>query len=117
MFSPITQTEFSWKEAAALASTLRSQVEKSKEKVGVVKFLFGNYNSFFKAMRGKKRRAGFELSNLGRGFWKVEPEDKWKTEKMAFALCDPVGGAAIKLGVVGGPEGGVCVSVTWETVQ
>jgi len=113
MFSPITQTEFSWKEAATLASTLRSQVEKSKEKVGAIKFLFGNYNAFFKAMRGKKRKIGFELSNLGRAFWKVEPEDKWKTEKMVFALCAPVEGAAINLGVVGGPEGSISVSVTW----
>jgi Alcohol acetyltransferase len=112
MFSPITQADFSWTMAAILASTLRSQVEKSTEQIGTIRLLFGNYLAFLKGMRGKKRRDGLELSNIGKVSVNTGPEDKWKIGNVVFSHAE-IGGAAIKLSVVGMPEGGIGVSVTW----
>jgi hypothetical protein len=111
---PATQMEFSWSASAALTSDIRSTIHKSPERVGLIKFLFGNERAFFRGMLNKKRGRGLELSNLGKFPDNiVKPEDKWKINRLVFAQCDVVGGPAIHLNVVGDPEGGVGICVTW----
>ncbi|KAG5649588.1 hypothetical protein H0H81_002980 [Sphagnurus paluster] len=55
---PLLKTTFSWEEAARYAKLLRSYIPKSGEEIGMLKFLFGKYEAFFKGKLGKKRLGG-----------------------------------------------------------
>ncbi|KAG6833241.1 hypothetical protein H0H87_009862 [Tephrocybe sp. NHM501043] len=116
-FSAYTKVNpvFSWEDASQYANDLRTHVEKSPEQVGMLKLLFGKYDAFFLGKLGKKRQIGLELSNVGRFDAKSDPwsERKWSIGRMAFAQCDVVVGAALKMNVVGDTLGGITVSVVW----
>ncbi|KAF5383777.1 hypothetical protein D9615_003564 [Tricholomella constricta] len=112
---PRINATFSWVEAAQYASRLRSYTPQSVEEIGMIRFLFGKYASFFKGKLGKKRQGGIEISNVGRFEAKssLEAGPTWSIGRMVFAQCDAVLGAALKLNVVGDSLGGVTVAVTW----
>jgi len=117
----ITPT-FSWKDASALASTLKShsqsQFQECRSQIGLLKFLGGKYVAFFQGKLGKKRQCGLELSNIGR--FELDEAEKpgngkaWQIEDLVFAQCDPVVGAAIKVNVASAPNGNMSVVVTWS---
>lgn len=106
---------FSWEYASQYAAELRSYVKKSVEEIGMLSYLNGKYDEFFQGMLGKKRRGGFELSNVGRFEAENTSTDgtQWLTGRMVFAQCDVVVGAALKLNVVGDAFGGITMSVIW----
>ena len=106
---------FSWAEASKLTATLGS-CPKSGEEVGMLKYLYGNYIAYFRGKLGSKRQGGLELSNLGlfgAGEGMSPGGAGWSIGKMAFAQCDSVVGAALKINVVGNPMGGIAITVTW----
>ena len=85
----------------------------------MLKFLFGAYDKHLRGRLGKKRARGFELSNLG-AFPKApamedesETAEGWRIREVLFVQADATLGAAIKLNVVGTPDGGLGISVTW----
>lgn len=112
---PPIQPTFSWADTSTFSSLLRSSTLKAREEIGMLKFLFGQYEAYFKDKVGKKRQGALEVSNLGR-FDIRTPEvgdEPWSIDRMAFAQCDSVVGAALKLNCVGDPVGGVTIAVTW----
>ncbi|KAF5374355.1 hypothetical protein D9758_004733 [Tetrapyrgos nigripes] len=116
--SPI-QPQFSWSEASALATTLRTKSRTCKSEVGLLRFLFGNYAGFLKGNLGKKRQTTLELSNIGR-FELDDHEDdnekrgpSWEIQDLVFAHCNVTMGAAIKLNVASAPSGNMAICVTW----
>ncbi|OBZ73841.1 Uncharacterized protein C18B11.03c [Grifola frondosa] len=90
---------FSWDTAAKLSATLQKHFVKSKEELG------------------KKRAAGFELSNIGR-FPTLQATSgehgalKWSIGEMYFCQCDAVCGAALKITWLGHHEE-AGVSLSW----
>ncbi|KDQ61357.1 hypothetical protein JAAARDRAFT_54731 [Jaapia argillacea MUCL 33604] len=116
-----------WASATSLTSSIRSTRSKCREQVGLLKFLFGDFEGFFKGKMGKKREVGFVISNLGSFFppsrlesptrsfspGDTQPGPSWEIRSIHFAQCDTIAGSAMKLNVVGDGEGGVCVGVTW----
>ncbi|KAG6821485.1 hypothetical protein H0H93_010209 [Arthromyces matolae] len=104
---------FSWEFASEYASEIRAFVKESVGEIGMLKYLYGRYDEFFLGKLGKKRRAGFELSNVGRFKVGKGIAQTWSTGRMAFAQCDVVQGAAIKLNAVGDALGGITITVTW----
>jgi hypothetical protein len=111
-FYPAITSTFSWMAASALTATLRSFREKAAGEMGLLMFLFGQYEAFFKGKIGKKREAGLQVSSIGK-FDSAVGTDKWQIDRMIFAQCDVVVGAAIKLNVCGNPLGGLAIAVTW----
>lgn len=111
---------FSWEVASEYTTRLHASLPRSREAVGVIKYLYGKYESFFHGQLGSKRPGGIELSNLGP--WKVLPgetsqnatSDGWKIQKLYFAQNDALFGAAMKINVAGDPEGGVGICFTWS---
>ncbi|KAF8889283.1 alcohol acetyltransferase [Infundibulicybe gibba] len=113
-FYPPIQPDFSWADASGLASELRSQVTKSREEIGMLTFLFGKYESFFKGKLGTKRQGGLECSNLERvDLGNDATKGDWSIIRVIFAQCDVVVGAALKVNMAGDPLGGLTVAVTW----
>ncbi|KAF8074926.1 alcohol acetyltransferase [Lyophyllum atratum] len=106
---------FSWTEASRCALALQSYIPKSVEEIGMLKFLFGKYEAYFKGQLGKKREGGLELSNVGR--FEVESnkdgDAAWLTGGMVFAQCNAALGAAVKMNMVGDALGGITIAVTW----
>lgn len=109
---PINST-FSWNTASELASILRTHPLKSREDIGLLKLLFGNYVAYFKGQLNSKRGGGLEFSNVGRFVDPSGEAEGWNIRSMAFAQADATVGSAIKLNVVGAPDGGVTIAVTW----
>lgn len=109
---PRVQPDFSWAEAADFGAELRRCQLKGGEDIGMLRYLFGQYVSFFKGKLGKKRQGGLEISNLGR-FHDEAGDKDWSIGRMAFVQCDAVVGAALKMNIVGDRAGGVTVGVTW----
>ncbi|KAF5355363.1 hypothetical protein D9758_006114 [Tetrapyrgos nigripes] len=116
--SPI-QPQFSWSDASALATTLRTESRTCKSQLGLLRLLFGDYAGFFKGKLGKKRQATFELSNIGR--FELDDHDNdneqrgpsWEIQDLVFAQCDVVVSAAIKVNVASAPSGNMAICVTW----
>jgi NRPS condensation-like uncharacterized protein len=111
---PTLTSKFSWATASTLTSALQSSRTKAAGEVGLLKFIFGQYEHFFKDKIGKKREAGLQISNVGRFDSTHAETEKWHIERMIFAQCDVVTGAAIKLNVCGNPSGGLAIAVTWS---
>ena len=76
------------------------------------------YENFFLEKQGKKRDETLEISNLGR-FPQTSTEDvpssepRWAVTDLFFAQSNAVCGAAIKVMVVGSPDGSVGITVNW----
>ncbi|THU92734.1 hypothetical protein K435DRAFT_725967, partial [Dendrothele bispora CBS 962.96] len=118
LYTPINAT-FSWKDATSLASTLRahsqSQFREPRTQIGLLKFLYGKYEAFFKGKLDRKRDAALELSNVGR-FELDEPNEPgsgWQIEDVAFAQCNAVVGPAITANVASAPGGNMTLVFTW----
>jgi len=79
----------------------------------MLKFLFGNYVPFFNSKLKSKRQGGLELSNVGHFADPLGDGEGWKIRSMAFAQADGTSGSAIKLNVVGAPDGSLTITVTW----
>jgi len=116
--------EFPWHVASQLTSTLRKQQKEAAEHVGILKFLFGNYEGYFKGMLGKKRNFTLQISNLGHfpsiaedvvggASSQTAGSPEWAIEDMFFTQCLPASGAAIAVNVTGTPAGGLGMSVSW----
>ncbi|KAH8108865.1 alcohol acetyltransferase-domain-containing protein [Phellopilus nigrolimitatus] len=101
-------TGFSWEKAAAYSKRLHKAVPKTRETIGLIKLLNGDYEGFFKSKLGKKRGVSMELSNLG-----LFKTDAWRIGGAYFAQDDGVVGGTLKMNMVGSPNGEVNISVTW----
>ncbi|KAJ7744296.1 alcohol acetyltransferase, partial [Mycena maculata] len=109
---PFLTPVFSWPAAARVAHDLRAQKRKGREMIGMLRFLFGRYVPYFRDQFGKKRTAGFVISNLGR-VQVPAVEGKWKLGATAFAQCDVVVGAAFSINITGDPTGAVNIVFAW----
>lgn len=114
-FKPDT---FPWHAAAEFNETLRQNARSCVEQIGLLKFVSPPYESFFLEKRGKKRDETLEISNLGR-FPQTPTEDvlssgpRWAVTDLFFVQSNAVCGAAIKVMVVGSPDGSVGITVNW----
>ncbi|EMD39290.1 hypothetical protein CERSUDRAFT_112938 [Gelatoporia subvermispora B] len=110
---------FTWSEAVKYSSSLQKDLEYSLCKVGMIKYLFGRIEQFYKMQPGTKRMATLDISNLG----PLKIPDTvsndpakgcvWTVEEMDFAQGDGTLGGAMKLNVVSAPSGTLGVAVTW----
>ncbi|KAJ7698932.1 alcohol acetyltransferase [Mycena rosella] len=109
---PAADPIFSWAAAARYAVALQKQKRTAREKVGMLRFLFGKFVPYMQGHLDTKRGCGFVLSNLGR-FDAPTAEDSWNIAQVLFAQCDVVIGAAFKLSVVCDPSGVLNIVFTW----
>lgn len=106
---------FPWNIATDLTATLHRELPKTREVIGLLKYLFGAMEEWLRGKLGKKRERGLELSNLGPFPGPPASAGRpWTIEAAYFGHTNHVFGAAIKLGVVGNPRGGVGIMVTWD---
>ncbi|KAL1941306.1 hypothetical protein VTO73DRAFT_7518 [Trametes versicolor] len=123
----MTAENFPWELAADLAAMLKRAAPYAIYEVGMLKLLGRKYEKHIRGLLGKKRTAGFELSNLG-PFPAANPDksegisapgSKWDIDEVLFAQACPTLGAAFLLNVAGTPAGGFGVSVAYskETVD
>ena len=111
----VSAETFPWATAAELTEALKRKAPNSAPAVGMLKFLFGNYDATLLGRLGKKRAAALELSNLG-PFPKAaegQKADGWQIRELLFSQADATLGAAIKINTVGSPDGGVGIGITW----
>ncbi|KAJ7636460.1 alcohol acetyltransferase [Roridomyces roridus] len=94
-----TAAEFSWTRAARMATVLKEQRKASVQLLGFLSWGAGRYKKVMYGYLGKKRTVGLRISNPGRF---VLPDG-----------CDSVIGPAIKMTVIGSPEGGLHFTFTW----
>ncbi|KDQ61358.1 hypothetical protein JAAARDRAFT_66485 [Jaapia argillacea MUCL 33604] len=121
-----------WSQARILSQKLKENKARSRQETGLLKFLFGDYEGFFRDKVGKKREGGLELSNVGSLSpspttapspptttspttvpCPTQPSTQWQIHKVYFTQNDVVCGAALKMNVVGDGLGGVNVGVSW----
>ncbi|KAF9044747.1 hypothetical protein BDZ89DRAFT_1058845 [Hymenopellis radicata] len=101
--NPSISSSFSWDVASD---------RQGGRRVGLLKYLFGNYAAYFKSLLGKKRSATFALTNLG-VFPSEEPSSgSWRVEDMWFAQSDVYTGAALGISVIGLSDGGLTLCLT-----
>ncbi|KAJ6592866.1 alcohol acetyltransferase-domain-containing protein [Mycena capillaripes] len=117
---PPLHSEFSWAGAARVAGELRVQKMKSRERLGMVRWVAGDFTRFMKGQLGMKRGYGVIISNLGRfqpvgeGKKLTVPEEKsWTIGDIFFNQCDSLAGAALALNVVSDPAGQLNIGITW----
>jgi len=82
----------------------------------MLRFIFGRYEAFFKGKIKRKREAGLEISSIGRFDTSKAvhvDSEKWQIDRVVFAQCDVITGAAFKMNVCGDPLGGLAIAVTW----
>jgi hypothetical protein len=108
--------KFSWAAASTLTSTVHSfRAVGGPGELGILMFIFGQFEGFWKAKFGKKREVGLEVSSIGPfnpASAHTDPQ-KWVIDRVIFAQSDVGTGAAIKLNVCGNPLGGLAIAVTW----
>lgn len=122
-----TAEDFPWERAADLAAMLKRAAPYAIYEVGMLKLLGRKYEKHIRGLLGKKRSAGFELSNLGpflaadkdKSDGGFTPGSKWDIDEVLFAQACPTLGSAFLLNVAGTPAGGFGVSVAYskETVD
>ncbi|KAH9944961.1 alcohol acetyltransferase [Epithele typhae] len=116
--APVSPASFPWAEATKLGAELKRARPEAAQRIGAIKYLFGKYDKHYLDKLGKKRSYGFELSNLG-AFPKGEKKDGteegggWAIRELWFVQSDATLGAVVKLNLVGSPEGGLGISITW----
>ena len=104
---------FSWPAAAQFTKQLSAAVEKSREAIGTIRYLyrFGISKAYFHDALGKKRHDSLKLNNLGR--FPASADGTWTIASVFWAQCDAVIGPAITLNVVGSPTGAIGVTFSW----
>ncbi|EJF59049.1 hypothetical protein DICSQDRAFT_172370 [Dichomitus squalens LYAD-421 SS1] len=108
---------FPWNAAKRHTEFLREELLHTGPIIGMLQFLFGRYEEYFRGHLGKKRSAGLTISNLGT-FNPKRPkgvEGAWTISDTLISQGDATLGAALKLNVTGSPEGGLGILVTWGT--
>lgn len=115
---PLLNPSFSWSDAASLAALFRSGSREIRQETGLVKYIFGNYEGYFKGKLGQKRGGGLEFSNLGlfNPVARSAPGPdltKWSIGNVTWAQSDAVAGSALKMNIVGMPTGDVTTTVTF----
>ncbi|KAH8832946.1 alcohol acetyltransferase [Flagelloscypha sp. PMI_526] len=107
---------FSWKEAQKVNMTLKANPFRDGEVIGLLKYLFGKYDSYWKGRLGKKRGACIGLSNLGVVRDVVEDgSSSWTVDDFMFVQNGILGGPPFEFGVVTSPSGSLTVLVRWGT--
>ncbi|KAF7436019.1 hypothetical protein PC9H_002845 [Pleurotus ostreatus] len=122
--------DFPWSKASRISKDLKKGGPYARSKLGLLKFLDGKFEGYWAGKLGKKRDESLELSNVGS--WslqtsaqpngiqdgqsneKDESENtKWGVLSAYFAQDDNVVGSAMKVNVIGSPNGELNVCVTW----
>ena len=80
---------FSWDRVSRTATAIKAGAQTCGQEIGLLKYLFGYYNHYFKNKLGRPREVSFEVSNLGR-----------QPGVVYFSQHDAIQGAAIKVSVV-----------------
>jgi len=120
--SGLTQEAFPWSMAETLTATLQKQLTQSAERIGLLRFV-SNYETYLKRCFGKKRDVTFEVSNLGQFPSEVHGGDdvrsgerapKWSISHVYFTQAQPVSGPLLYVNVVGTPDGGLGISISWS---
>ena len=112
-------TGFPWAATAQYAARVREAVARSRDVLGMLRLLLwlGMGEAYFRGMLGKKRESGITLSNLGKfptsGTGEPSGGDVWMLKNVYLGQCDVVRGAAIKVNVVGSPEGTTNIAFTY----
>lgn len=106
---------FPWDVARKAGEDLHKQVPKTREILGMLRILLrtGSAEAYYRDKLGKKRESGMVLSNLGRFPVAAEEGAEWRLEQVYFAQSDVVQGSAMKVNVVGSPEGSTNVTFAW----
>ncbi|KAF7794308.1 hypothetical protein EIP86_005442 [Pleurotus ostreatoroseus] len=107
---------FPWDRAIEFCARLHAGLGSVRQDIGAMAYLFGHFEEYFTGMLGKKRESTFTISNIGKF-----PDDRkdgvadreWKVGSMYFGQCDATAGAAIKLNIVGAPDGSLGITFTW----
>ena len=115
--TPSTFGAFPWEKASTFAVTLHTQLGTVRQEIGAMWYLFGHFCGYFRGQLGKKREATFTISNVG-PFPVAKGETdaataEWSIGSMFFGQCDATCGAAIKINIVGSPDGSIGTSFTW----
>lgn len=110
-FAPV-RAAFSWAEAARTARTLQGLKTRARERVGMLRFLFGRVGPYHESRIGAKRECAFSLSNVGRVEAPVAA-GAWSVGEIFFAQSDAGVGPAFTINVVGDPTGGLNISFAW----
>ncbi|KAJ3559615.1 hypothetical protein NM688_g235 [Phlebia brevispora] len=107
--------DFPWNRAVEFGATLHSSLGVGRQDIGSMRYLFGHFREYFGGQLGKKRESTFTISNIGRfpTQYNEGSTDEWRIGKMYFGQCDATAGAAIKLNVVGAPDGSLGSTFTW----
>ncbi|KAJ6560706.1 hypothetical protein B0H10DRAFT_1966875 [Mycena sp. CBHHK59/15] len=104
LISSALNTDFSWKAAACIARELQVQKRKSREGLGTLQFLLGQY--------GEKHKSGLTLSNLGR-IRAHMVEGRWTIGGTVFTQCNIIIGSAFSINITGDPTGALNFSFCW----
>lgn len=115
---------FPWETAAQYGARLHGSMNRSRELVGMLRYLFGLgvAQDYFVGSLGKKREYTLLLSNLGRfpaqdvkgaDENQVARTTRWTIGEVLFAQADGVHGPAVKVNVVGCPDGGLGITFSW----
>lgn len=113
-FYPSLPFAFSWEQTVDFGAELARRRNDSANEIGLLRFLFGNYAGFWRAKLGRRREVGLEVTNLGRMTLPARSDSsRWTISDVVFAHCNVATGSAIKLNVVGGPDGVVHVTAVW----
>lgn len=109
---------FPWDTARKFGEDLQRNIRKTREILGVLRIVLclKLADTHYTDMLGKKRETGLVQSNLGRfpmGEAQKADDAKWRLEKVYFAQSDVVQGSAMKVNVVGSPEGSTNITFAW----
>ncbi|KAJ7624775.1 alcohol acetyltransferase [Roridomyces roridus] len=112
-FAPL-HAAFSWDGAAATTASIAQRKAYAAGNLGFLSWM-GDSKAFNRASLGKKRMISVTLSNIGRVNHDDAPSDsdKWKMGDLVWGQGDSVIGPAMGVNVIGDPEGGLVISVTW----
>ena len=119
--APVSRETFPWEDAAALAARLKHEAPHSGRHIGMIKYLFGQYDRYHRSQLGGKHVTLLELSNLGAfpklpeagGAAEGRSNSPWAIREMVFAQADATVSSPLKVFVAGNPAGGLAMAVMW----
>ena len=119
LVSDVTSLNFPWSTASDNSGKVQSGMNKNRETIGTIRYLFtlGISEEKWKGALGKKRDVALELSNVGRfptpQTDSGDGENTWTISSVYFAQCDSAAGSALKINMAGSPTGTVNIAYTW----